>query len=96
MNTLKCIICFIAMCYKIVRLTSFEKAFEKAKQYLHEVTKKRTDFSKKGFLSRPDGSSWRTRDKWVNLEDAGRVGEPGEDWTSGCAGIRLAESGCTW
>ena len=84
------------MCYNIVHLTSFEKAFKKAKQYLHEVvvTKKWTDFSGKGFSSRPDRCSWRTRDEWVNLEDAGRVGEPGEDWTSGCTGRK--KNGREW
>ena len=71
------------MCYDIVNLTSFENAFEKTKQILHEVTKKRTDCSGKGFSSRLDGCSWRARDEWVNLENAGRVGEPGEDRTSG-------------
>ena len=34
-------------------------------------------------LFEPAGWVQLEQDEWVNLEDAGRVGEPGKDWTSG-------------
>ena len=80
------------MCYNIV--TSFETVFEKAKQYLPELSRRGLIALERAFRAGRMGAAGDP-DGRVNLEDAGRVGEPGEDWTSGCTGRRLAESGCT-